>query len=1531
MPPNERPASAPPHELWSRLDPGVPLALLPVRLETRYGTRTATAHDGTELVLPVLRVRIYPDELSITRGRTGLTASERVAGQQFWGTFDTGSEDEPVEHDVPGSVEHRRQAAYEVLTRRVGAGRADAVARACAPSAPPPPTRTADAPTARLLPSHWVIEGTLHGRQVFARVIERRGPDPRTGPADHTKLFDPEDPLLVAPDHELRWLTDFDAAVEVGMAAVIDLATMDEVSAGALPAVVTDGLDTLVVVGAPDEADPHDHANRVARLLTDHIDTGRAAFVPQATPTNNLTDTASGWSSRGQILSGYQRLVDPPVPRPDSDPTTPILRGGGTDGAAIEAAFGLPAATVARMSGSDGREQWLARNMALALFPVTIGEVVATLTRRSHGGDTEHALDILDSVLPFARAHVADFVRGRGPLPALRIGRQPYGVLPVTLTRDWVRAADEPVHLDRLADILGVLRPCWERAARHVPAIDTDSADSPILARILGHGPLPHPGGYRVRGSYGPTASSCRRINAVAPVSDDGQKSPFRLAAVAATQEWATRRAQLLGYRHLLALTLDGLLDQSGLEHMSLEPDLPMRVPVAATDRTRAGWETPAHYLRRLTTDPRGGDKPKDLLFILVEHALALAGELDATLMLGKIAPNEFASLIKVSPEILGSTLSAGTKAAATLTTPLNRLTGHTLDGLLAGAHLRDIVVSPALLRATAQALQLDDTHVNAYAGTRAAVRALADADATDEEYTALTGETLACAATRLDAWLTSLATQRLATLRTEAPTGLIAGCWGVLVDVRPSRAVPLTDPTRIPPQWPNVAITDPVPGWTDHIGEPGRPLVAPDRHVGCAHAPSLAQARTAGVLRAGELAHQGDGTSVSSLDLTSRRVRAAREIWQAMSHGQPLGALLGYRLERALGDRGMHTHITDLRAAYPQRRDHGAPGEPAGSDSVVPAEVVDGYEVLRFRDRAAAICASTENSAFTAILDDLAMILDAVSDVAVAEGVHTVTNGRWDAAGALFTAVGQATQPPELTVHQQPRAGIGLTNRLVLALDAAVEIAGWNRSAPRARLAPAVERWAETILGPATEWTIHVGERTLGLDTVGVCALDVLVESRTDDTGLRTLDTRLGLGTAEPDPAYRALLALAGAAFDVLAAARPVQRTDVCAPETTDTFDTVALAPPSRPSIEELRATVEVLATELARLQRITDATAGGQFGPQEPLPDELRADLTELAALGLLGAATPLTEPQRFGDTAAYRAAAATALRDVDTLLRTTAPDFPSGTARADRLRELGADGDLATLVAVTRRLGGSAVVPTPELSVTVHTGRVTTTEDDLDTWLTRMGRVRPALAHYEDLRLFTEARGTAPPPLHVAQLPEVESDSWLGGPLPEHGGINALRRWRRPDQPRTHLVVAAAPDVLTRPTLRGLVIDEVVETLPAETVTTGLAVHYDAPNTRPPQTILLAVPAERGRQWTWQQLIALVHETVALSRLRGVELDDLTDTGIDEFLPLTYVRDGVPDTTPLEELTAQRLLLPLLPLGPLMKANRILAQEI
>ena len=72
-----------------------------------------------------------------------------------------------------------------------------------------------------------------------------------------------------------------------------------------------------------------------------------------------------------------------------------------------------------------------------------------------------------------------------------------------------------------------------------------------------------------------------------------------------------------------------------------------------------------------------------------------------------------------------------------------------------------------------------------------------------------------------------------------------------------------------------------------------------------------------------------------------------------------------------------------------------------------------------------------------------------------------------------------------------------------------------------------------------------------------------------------------------------------------------------------------------------------------------------------------------------------------------------------------------------------------------------------------------------------------------------------------------------------------------------------------------------------------TTGIAFHYDRPNAEPPQTMLLALPAELPRRaGEWDDLVDALHETLDLARKRAVEPRHVDATAYARFLPATIV---------------------------------------
>jgi hypothetical protein len=115
---------------------------------------------------------------------------------------------------------------------------------------------------------------------------------------------------------------------------------------------------------------------------------------------------------------------------------------------------------------------------------------------------------------------------------------------------------------------------------------------------------------------------------------------------------------------------------------------------------------------------------------------------------------------------------------------------------------------------------------------------------------------------------------------------------------------------------------------------------------------------------------------------------------------------------------------------------------------------------------------------------------------------------------------------------------------------------------------------------------------------------------------------------------------------------------------------------------------------------------------------------------------------------------------------------------------------------------------------------------------------------------------------------QLPYRANDSWLAMEFPADHVIEG----------DSMLYTAYAPALNPAASIAGLLVDEWTETIPVREETTALTFHYDRPNCEAPQTLLLVTPSTAKGVWTWQEVVASLHEALDLARLRAVEPDQL-----------------------------------------------------
>lgn len=511
------------------------------------------------------------------------------------------------------------------------------------------------------------------------------------------------------------------------------------------------------------------------------------------------------------------------------------------------------------------------------------------------------------------------------------------------------------------------------------------------------------------------------------------------------------------------------------------------------------GWEDQAvPWLKDLAdATPRelhdGWTEPgTPLLARLVRHSL-LQAYADAALALVPVVDADPPPLPEPELVDLVDVFSRDPSARRTLTS-----WRHLLQATLNGAPVADVIH-----KAARSAAPPDE--VVPLAEALAATRRLARRSA--GELARLTAGTLDAAAHRLDAWITAVATDRLRALRTRVPSGLHIGGYGYVRDVRPAGTTLST---------------------------------------GYVHAPSAAHAATAGVLRSGHLAHGGEALAV---DLSSRRVRLALELLDAVRGGQTLGAALGYRFERDLLDARLAQYVPAFRELAPEGVHVLTPtpdGTPAGA--VAGLLTIDGLSLLRLARDGGIPWGTTpagqpqqlpspggdHHGRLMAVLARLRDGADAVADLGVAESVHqTLQRNHLRAGGSLDALSRGELPPPEPEVVRSPRTGIGLTHRvLAVAPDpsepvAAAALAAWtatdDQRALHARAAaePRLNAWAALVLGDPgrVRWQVgHLDPSTdmptgrvdeLSLADVGLCPLDVLAAGSPDVGNLT--ETNLG------------------------------------------------------------------------------------------------------------------------------------------------------------------------------------------------------------------------------------------------------------------------------------------------------------------------------------------------------------------------------------------------------------------------------------
>lgn len=562
---------------------------------------------------------------------------------------------------------------------------------------------------------------------------------------------------------------------------------------------------------------------------------------------------------------------------------------------------------------------------------------------------------------------------------------------------------------------------------------------------------------------------------------------------------------------------------------------------------------------------------------------------------------------------------------------------------------------------------------------------------------------------------------------------------------------------------------------------------------------------------------------------------------------GYSLGAALGSQFERAL----LEHREPVLGHLVPAFRRFASVSVGDGGGAV---RACDGFALvqrraeLRWGAAGLPIAESDAHRALQPLLNELADIVDAISELAVAESAHLLAAGHPDRAALLDAMTLGEAPPAKLHVIDAGPRGVGVEHRVLVVMPAVAVAEDWATT-PRALAEPAIEAWCASLLGRANDYVVRVawpGETTeIVFAELGLAALDVVY-------GVAELEQRVLHHARTHRPASIPL------------DAAPILTT-VTGKRSLD--DAIALGRAIGQTLGAARAgtAADLGGTGESDIAQLADRV------PERVLHDALNALAVDFSA-GLLAAwhlgvagAIPSADPAQWP---AQAAAAAENLR-----------------ARADALAA-GPDPvrRLALLVGADVRIAPRFMLDAPHLAAALADQRALVGDDDaIATWLGQIGRVRAAAGHLDRALLLAdlyEARTDPALDLRVAQVPWVPGERWIGPALVR--GADG-----EPPRARTALVLHA-PHGLARE-LAALVVDQWSESVPDARVTTGLSFQYDQPGAQAPQAILLAVPPDDAPEWTDDTIESILAETIGLVHARTVDSDVVRNAG--QYLPALY----------------------------------------
>ena len=1421
-----------------------PCLLFPMRIETRF------VNNGGK---NQLWIRVYPDSCNISVDRNYMTDAEADSLINF---FVSNTDELELKHGLNRSLFLKRwlnsnqkvPGFKDILIKK----NITELKLKCSISL----SKQKPIPSASLLPDLWVFR--LYDETGKLSSTHTGNPIPANLPTG----FD-ETPASAAA---AAWLHDFDKAIACGMGIKIDL-TIDQ---------FTKGFSKIISIGIRTNLNSDQTRQQIESLFENHrYSASGIGLIPLGSATNNSDEESSEFRKEQTAIENAGTLTSI---SPNDESKSLNLN----DGAWLSQFLGIDDSMIQGLSNSGNTDQTEARRMNQALFPVTLGYFLREMM------DPE----VTDSGIADAEKFFNNYVLGRGHIPSIRIGKQPYGILPASVFSRFSLKSTDSTRKQIFAIIQSVY-PCWKGKITDLKQISkTSTLSSEDFLQILALHPTSVSYYQRFLEDISDKINAANAANiTLLPTLNDA----FIESLIFSTES-TREKLETIGLNPDLArpeilfklfsekqTALNGPVIEAVIDTYGVA----LKEVFSETEYLSSNyiqWLCENDYdTIRKETGLKFTSRP--LLFLLLKQAYQL--------MYSETA-------INLKAQAYNSTLTASRKDYKD-----NQIidqaskSKHSLllkaDKKITGSDIMPVAdfLKSKLIEKAPSIKAIAD--LKNYISSLKAIAPLSKA----KLERALT-EHIDCCSYRIDAWIQGMYAHQIRTQRQKTDgswsKGLFAGAYSYVENVKPA--------------------------------------TASESH-GYILGPSQNHAATAAILKNAQISYKDNSENPFTINLSSERILMAKELIDGVRNGTSLSKLVGYRFERLLAENSLQKYQAEFRALYPLVVNTNSQNTAADTAFQNKFRLCDGIKLYRdFEKRGIVVYTAlagisvADKAAFVKVFNVLQNMMDALKDLMLSEGVYQLVQSNFERGAATLDSLTSGKYPASPEIIQSQKSGTILQHKVGLHLK--VSAASFVAGSVRASLEPTSNNWLKSILPDPSNIVCLVKTLAdpqgfqLSMRELQLEAIDLMfITGKQHSTILQQMSAFieawvvLNRKTKVTEIEYRNKSKAGQFSFyEISVFLNPIRKMILGSRTMTEqdfVYQTTSTASftnkVTSSHLEQVDFALKAL--QSFTLASLDDAAVYDLDTLLQKLAEiQLKGILMQDMQYSLQAFIKQLSEVCYHGITL-NESEKELILKDLSSLKTKMALDLSKKIAGIQKVIQIyPAGSDFNSLQAELRSLLGEDLILTAHTVISENSTEIQSAFNDssiLDfaktktgmlfpvrEWIGGLAKVRKNISELDSLISMLSAIKEQDIFRSVPmQFPYESKDRWMAVQFKTKDEL-------RPIKGKLLYTYFDTQSTKIGETQSGLIIDEWSETIPNEEETLGLAFHYNRPNAEAPQTMLLVTPPAIKGTWDLEDISDTILSTIELSKVRAVEPEHLQDTPIASFSPAVVLYNTLYDTT-------------------------------